>query len=38
MDKNTKYIAPTVVKDVGPDDSLMSQLSPFFSCFVKGIV
>ena len=38
VDKDTKYIAPTVVKDVGPDDSLMSELSPFFSCFVRGIV
>jgi len=25
VDKDTKFIAPTVVKDVGPDDSLMSQ-------------
>jgi aldehyde dehydrogenase (NAD+) len=25
VDKNTKFIAPTVVKDVGPDDSLMSE-------------
>ena len=25
VDKNKKFIAPTVVKDVGPDDSLMSE-------------
>lgn len=25
VDKSTKFIAPTVVKDVGPDDSLMSE-------------
>ena len=25
VDKNTKFISPTVVKDVGPDDSLMSE-------------
>ena len=23
VDKNTKFIAPTVVKDVGPNDSLI---------------
>ena len=26
VDKESKYIAPTVVKDVGPEDSLMSEL------------
>lgn len=26
-ERENKFIAPTVVKDVGPDDSLMSQLS-----------
>ena len=25
VDKDKKFIAPTVVKDVGPDDSLMSE-------------
>ena len=25
VDKDAKFIAPTVVKDVGPDDSLMSE-------------
>jgi len=25
VDKDNKYIAPTVVKDVGPEDSLMSE-------------
>ena len=25
VDKDTKFIAPTIVKDVGPDDSLMSE-------------
>ena len=30
VDKENKYIAPTVVKDVGPGDSLMSELVFFF--------
>lgn len=25
-DEETKYVSPTVVKDVKPDDSLMSEL------------
>lgn len=24
-DRETKYVAPTIVKNVGPDDSLMSE-------------
>lgn len=33
VDKENKYIAPTVIKDVGPDDSLMSESVLFFSSF-----
>lgn len=35
VDKDTKFISPTVVKDVGPDDSLMSEW--VFFCWVRTI-
>ena len=36
IDKEKKYIGPTVVMDVGPGDSLMSELV-YFSLLLKMV-